>query len=339
MKCRQCGTENKADAQICVNCGYVFDDEDIMLSANEQTINAEASHKQSQIDEIKKRRDIKRKRKKLKKIILVILVLLFCAAVIYGAFYMSAQNDIRFNNNDITQATQSPEPSETVEPTVTPTVMPTIEPTPEPTLEVVPTEEIVQVATPKPQKATKAPSKATPKPVVRTPKPVPTPEPNPVLDSKVVVVVETITDNGTQYISALTGGKPVYILAAKTAESNSYYVVSGEDTKNKINNIPVYTASSLTAVEKSEFILPDSSFRLLTAEDVKGLTREQIKLARNEIYARHGRKFKDESLNSYFGAKAWYKENPSYKYNNDELNVSDIENKNAHFLLDIERGM
>lgn len=341
MKCRQCGTENKADAQICVGCGYVFDNEDLIFSANEQTINAEASYKQSQIEEIKRRRDIKRKRKKIRKILLIALILLFSASVIWGAFYLSSQNDIKFNTNEVEQVTETPIPTQTQPPTLEPTIMPTVEPAPSPELtqEAVPTQEVEVISTPKPQKATKAPSKATPKPAVRTPKPVPTPEPNPVLDSKVVVVVETITDNGTQYISALTGGKPVYILAAVTAESNAYYLVSAEDTKNKINDIPVYTASSVLALDKSEFILPDSSLRLITAEDVNGFTKEQIRLARNEIYARHGRKFKDEALNSYFSAKAWYKENPLYKYNNDELNVSEIENKNAHFLLDIERAM
>ncbi len=337
MKCRQCGTENKADAQICVGCGYVFDNEDVLFSANEQTINAEASHKQSQIEEIKKRRDMKRKRKKIKKIVMIVLILLFSAAVIYGAFYLSEQNDIKFNNNNIEQATPTPTPTETPVPTLEPTVMPTLEPTPEVVSTPEPTALVQQqVATKKP---TKNPVKATPKPVVKTPKPQPTPEPNPVLDSKVVVVVETVTHNGTQYIKALTGGKPVYIMSATPAESNAYYVVLAEDTKNKIDNVPVYTASSIEALAKTEFILPDSSLRLLTQDDVKGLTKEQIKLARNEIYARHGRKFKDEALNSYFNQKSWYKQNPSYKYNNDELNVSDIENKNAHFLLAVEQGM
>lgn len=341
MKCRQCGTENKADAQICVGCGYVFDNEDLLFSANEQTINSEASHKQSQIEEIKKRRDLKRKRKKLKKIILIALIILFSVLVIAGAFYLSAQNDIKFNNNDIQQATQTPSPTPTVTPTPEPSLMPTLEPTlsPEPTVEPEPVETPQPVSTKKPQKATKAPSKATPKPVVRTPNPVPTPEPNPVLDSKVIITVDTVTENDTQYISALTAGKPVYILAPLPVESNSYYTVSAEDTKNNINGIPVYTATSLSVIEKTEFLLPDSSLRLLTNEDVQGLTKEQLKLARNEIYARHGRKFKDEALNSYFNGKSWYKQNPSYKYNNDELNVSEIENKNAHFLLSIEQSM
>lgn len=350
MKCKQCGTENKADAMFCSHCGYVFDNEEAIFSENEQTINAEASHKQSQIDEIKRRRDIKRKRKKIKKLILIALIILFCAGVIYGAFYMSAQNDIKFNDNKIEQAqsTPTPTPTETVMTTPTPTVMPTLEPTVSPeateeaepvtTVEATPTPKATVKATKAPTKATKAPAKSTPKPV-STPKPAPTPEPNPVLDSTVVVVVETINDNGASYVKALTSGKTVYLKSDTPIESSSYSMVSATDTGEKINNVPVYTVSAIKTVEKTEFILPDSSLRLLTQEDVSGLSLEQLKIARNEIYARHGRKFKDEALNSYFTAKAWYKLNPAYKYNNDELNVSDIENKNAHFLLDVERAL
>ena len=30
-------------------------------------------------------------------------------------------------------------------------------------------------------------------------------------------------------------------------------------------------------------------------------------IARNEIYARHGRKFNDSELQAYFNSKSWYK--------------------------------
>lgn len=39
---------------------------------------------------------------------------------------------------------------------------------------------------------------------------------------------------------------------------------------------------------------------------MEGLSDEECKLARNEIYARHGRKFKDEKLQAYFDARDWY---------------------------------
>ncbi len=53
----------------------------------------------------------------------------------------------------------------------------------------------------------------------------------------------------------------------------------------------------------SDYILPESSTRYLTRQDLAGLTKEQLRLARNEIYARHGRKFQTQD---YFNSKSWY---------------------------------
>ena len=53
-------------------------------------------------------------------------------------------------------------------------------------------------------------------------------------------------------------------------------------------------------------IFPDSDSRKLTKEDLKGLDKDQLKKARNEIYARHGRKFKNKDLQAYFETMEWY---------------------------------
>lgn len=55
-----------------------------------------------------------------------------------------------------------------------------------------------------------------------------------------------------------------------------------------------------------DYILPESNTRYLTTSDLKGLTKAQCRLARNEIYARHGRGFDDPELQAYFNGKSWY---------------------------------
>ena len=57
----------------------------------------------------------------------------------------------------------------------------------------------------------------------------------------------------------------------------------------------------------SDYILPDSDSRYLTDSEVRGLSANELMLARNEIYARHGRKFKDSGLQDYFNSKSWYR--------------------------------
>ena len=55
-----------------------------------------------------------------------------------------------------------------------------------------------------------------------------------------------------------------------------------------------------------EYIFPKSDVKKLTIEEIKKLSKSDIRLAKNEIYARHGRKFKDAGLQSYFDGKSWY---------------------------------
>ena len=58
--------------------------------------------------------------------------------------------------------------------------------------------------------------------------------------------------------------------------------------------------------QNADYILPTSNSQYLTEADLEGLTKEECRLARNEIYARHGRLFLDEELQKYFDAKPWY---------------------------------
>ena len=53
-------------------------------------------------------------------------------------------------------------------------------------------------------------------------------------------------------------------------------------------------------------IIPDSDSRKLTDDDLKGLSADELRIARNEIYARRGRKFADKELQAHFDSMEWY---------------------------------
>ena len=86
-----------------------------------------------------------------------------------------------------------------------------------------------------------------------------------------------------------------------------------------------------------DYVFPMSDQVLLTEEDVAPILDDQEKLsiARNEIYARHGRMFDTEWLQEYFDSKPWYE--GIYKAADFDQNVtlSDIETQNAAYLLDL----
>ena len=87
---------------------------------------------------------------------------------------------------------------------------------------------------------------------------------------------------------------------------------------------------------QSEYIIKDSDTRLLIREDLEGLTAEQCRLARNEIYARHGRLFQDKDLQNYFSSCSWYHgtiEPSDFK----ESMLSNIELANRDFIVNYEK--
>lgn len=57
---------------------------------------------------------------------------------------------------------------------------------------------------------------------------------------------------------------------------------------------------------ETDFIFPDSSERYLEEGELEVLDPWELKIARNEIYARHGRMFNSVELVEYFGGKNWY---------------------------------
>lgn len=61
-----------------------------------------------------------------------------------------------------------------------------------------------------------------------------------------------------------------------------------------------------TLVYSDEYILPESEYRYLSESDISNLTLKGLCYAKNEIYARHGRKFKAKELQSFFNGQDWY---------------------------------
>jgi len=50
-----------------------------------------------------------------------------------------------------------------------------------------------------------------------------------------------------------------------------------------------------------------ASTRLLTPADIQGLPSKELKIMRNEIFARHGYIFKTNDMKAYFTAQPWYR--------------------------------
>ena len=68
----------------------------------------------------------------------------------------------------------------------------------------------------------------------------------------------------------------------------------------------------------------------MTSEKLNKLTIDELNIAYNEIFARHGHDFKSEELREHFIGCLWYR--PVYGRTVSTAELSDIENQNLNII-------
>jgi len=112
---------------------------------------------------------------------------------------------------------------------------------------------------------------------------------------------------------------PKAILSDNTNESS---------VKNEQNQPIEQTHVNTTIYSSANNLSSALSTRLLAEDDLRGMSKPELRILRNEIYARHGYIFKSQDLRDYFSAKDWY--HPQYNDVSSLLNT--IEKKNVAFI-------
>lgn len=92
---------------------------------------------------------------------------------------------------------------------------------------------------------------------------------------------------------------------------------------------------------EDSYIIPDSDKVRITQADLQSylLSLQETNYAKNEIYARHGRKFKSKELQDYFNSKSWYIGTIEPEDFNEEELLSEVERDNIRLLNDAEFSM
>lgn len=328
--------------------------------------------KKSQLSEIAERRNSKKQKKKRNKILIAcVIIALLAAGAGIAAYYIKDMIDAQKVE---TVSTPMPSPTIAVSPAPTPEPTPTIEvATPEPGSTIAPEMNaaaanqtwestgnsgtgVATVTEDAPAPVVTAKPKATKKPAVKaTAKPTAKPTPKPT-----VTLANTGVTSKAFGGDVVKGGKVLYndatgkYLMTFVSNNTRYYAnVSAGSTTEQINGRlleitaaptaelydgnTIYEISAMKDYAGKSYIISDSDTRLLTDKDIAGLSKEQLALARNEIYARHGRKFKTAVYNNYFSSCGWYSVNPNYNYSDDNSNLNEIEVKNVNFILKAEK--
>jgi hypothetical protein len=96
----------------------------------------------------------------------------------------------------------------------------------------------------------------------------------------------------------------------------------------RINHVAPHIA---TAADRAGFLFADSNLRYLTRGELQRLSADQLHIARNEIFARRGRLFKDDALRTYFLQFPWYRPHAR------EVPLSAVEQANVALIQSVEQ--
>ncbi len=92
----------------------------------------------------------------------------------------------------------------------------------------------------------------------------------------------------------------------------------------------------IAAYMQSMYIFPDSDKKYLSEDEVRSVEADMLALGRNEIFARHGYIFGDETYKQYFESMPWYEGTvPADQFNADEV-FNDFEKKNVELIKKVE---
>ena len=144
--------------------------------------------------------------------------------------------------------------------------------------------------------------------------------------------IETEIDKKKYYVRINEGTKDDQI-------KDCYFIADGHPDKEYIcdGKVAYVIENIVRGGTKDTYILPFSSERLLTKDDIAGLEARELFVARNEIYARHGSTFNDDVLNEYFKTKSWYEADMTFE--NSVVEDNEIEYANVLFIKQRENEL
>ena len=152
--------------------------------------------------------------------------------------------------------------------------------------------------------------------------------------SVAATAVSEASETATSALESTRSVEPVYfegsegdILDQKMAlgRENYYAQVAGDFFEH---------VQGITDINNYDQLFPQTAERYFTAEDFADCPEDILVLAKNEIYARHGRMFLDREIYKYFLTRMWYE--PTYAPEEfDESCLNEYEKANIELLVSL----
>ena len=129
--------------------------------------------------------------------------------------------------------------------------------------------------------------------------------------------MQIMDEDGMERLVGLRGENP--LVYESYSELNDYYATGDVGCLGTVNYLfseggkvthkrfeSAYATDYHSIKNNSEYILPESDSRYYSMDELMGLSAEECRIARNELFARYGRRFQDETLQAYFDSLSWY---------------------------------
>ena len=110
-----------------------------------------------------------------------------------------------------------------------------------------------------------------------------------------------------------------------------YKAVEEGQQPAELSEIEKQNVEAIVRVERK--LRDELSMKVIPRSILEGLFIEDARKLRNEIYARHGKVFKDKTIQNYFASFDWYTPDPKFN----EKSLSKIERQNYAAILAYER--
>jgi hypothetical protein len=117
-------------------------------------------------------------------------------------------------------------------------------------------------------------------------------------------------------------------------EWQDWYKPIKDQTKVKLNATEEANVDLIKSVEAK--IRESLGSKEFTEDDLSGLFTEDLRVLRNEIFARHGWVFKDKELQKTFEGMDWYKPDPTFTADKVPTVLTEVEFKNVTALKQAE---
>jgi uncharacterized protein YaaW (UPF0174 family) len=139
------------------------------------------------------------------------------------------------------------------------------------------------------------------------------------------------TDYSTPSSMAMSSEAPVQPEITERREDKMEYIPTPQPTIEPIQSSVIKGDAEQSALMNADN--PDVSKVYLTREDVLRMSDTQIRYFRNEIYARHGYSFKNESIQRQFAQMEWYKPVTGKSTEQAEAEFNEFERRNIDLMV------